>query len=60
MTDPRELEECNLSLYPLTQEEKALRFTEYAGCYDQIEFERYMVGRRKVLYLTEQLRRAEG
>jgi hypothetical protein len=45
----------NLYQYPLTPEEKALRWKPECSYFDQLDFERWIVGRRRVKFYQDLL-----
>jgi hypothetical protein len=45
----------NLYLHPVTDQEKALRFQSGLSCMDQLDFERWVVGKRRCKYFMDKL-----
>jgi hypothetical protein len=62
-SDPEELiEQFDLFLYPVTIHERHMYRDEFtwAGGTDELEFERYVVGKRRIAYFTRQLEASRG
>jgi hypothetical protein len=63
ISDPEDLiEQCDLFLYPVTIHERHMYLDEFtwAGGTDELEFERYVVGKRRIAYFTRQLEASRG
>ena len=54
-----EIPECNLWRYPVTDEEKSLRYNEYVHLRDQLEFEEAIVARRRIQWMERRLKMLE-
>lgn len=62
-SDPAELQEiCDLWLNPVTLHERKLYRDEFdaAGAGDEFQFERFIVGKRRIAYFQRQLEASRG
>jgi hypothetical protein len=50
----------NLFIHPVTDSERALRFKPGCGHMDQMQFEQWIVGQRKIRYLAERIKMLEN